>query len=93
MTPRPMLFYDVREVCQAWCDELLRHGNVQGACQKVGVGVQHFYQVKRGAVHLPRKIVEALGLLPVKALHTAELLGYLAATPLDLSRLWEDTTP
>jgi len=92
MTPRPMLFYDVREVCQAWCDDLLKHGSVTGACLKVGGSVQHFYAVKRGGNTLPLTIVAALGLLPVKAIHTPDILGYVSGMPLDFARLWEDPT-
>jgi hypothetical protein len=93
MTPRPMLFYGVREVCQAWCADVFKHGSVKGACLKMGVGLEHFYATQAGRTNLPLKIVEALGLLPVKAVHTSEILGYVSPTPLDFTCLWEEPPP
>ena len=88
MLSHTVCFYEVRALCDALCAELRRHGSLTGACLHVGISPQTLITVERRGATLPLKLVDALGLLPVKAVHTAEIVGYIAQAPVDLASLW-----
>lgn len=88
LMPQTVSYYDVRTLCQAWCSDALRHGSQKGVCLKLGLSPSVFSAIQHGRATLPPHILDALGLLPVRDVHTPAILGYISEGPVDFSQQW-----
>ena len=79
-------FYTVEDIRHQFIEQMTTHGSIIGACIKIGITQQRYYNIKSRVVPVPPCIYRQVGLQ--KVVDGPTTVGYVSKGDIEWERLW-----